>query len=139
MADHYDAGKFGSVVVFGPFTASNVTTEASNQDLAVGQMNYAVVPYGGSVVGISACLSAAVSAGSITVRAHKASTELGAYGYPTAVLDATNTIASYGSAAPGAVTFSAGDRLGLSIVSTTTLDAETKEIDAYLILQLNAS
>jgi hypothetical protein len=139
MADHYDAGKFGSFVVFGPFTAENVTTEASNQDLAVGQMSYAVVPYGGSVVGIAACLSAAVSAGSITVRAHKAGTELDAYSYPTAVLDATNTISSYGSAAPGAVTFSAGDRLGLSITGSATLDAETKEVDAYLIVQLNAS
>lgn len=137
MADHFDPAKFGAIMQFGPFTAANCTTGHSNADLAFGQQSYAVMPKAGSVVGISACVNAAVTAGSITVRAHSASTELGDQSYPAPVINATNT-ASYASTRPGAVTFAAGARLGLSIVSTTTLNpTDSLEIDAFLFVALD--
>ena len=139
MADHFDAGKVGAVVAFGPFTNANCTTGESNADLALGQQNYAVMPHGGSVVGIAACVNAAVTAGTVTLRAHKASTELADDGYPAPAVSSAAT-ASYASARPGAVTFAAGDRLGLSIVTTTTLDpTDSLEVDGYLFVQLNPS
>lgn len=139
MADHFDAGKFGAVVPFGPFTNANCTTGESNADLAFGQQSYAVMPVGGSVIGISACVNAAVTAGTITVRAHSSGTEIGDVSYPAPAISSAAT-ASYASVRPGAVTFSAGDRLGLSITSTTTLNpTNTLEIDGFLFVQLNAS
>ena len=139
MADHFDAKKFGSIVAFGPFTNANCTTGESNADLAYGQQTYAVMPVTGSVVGISACVNAAVTAGTITVRAHSSGTELAATGYPAPAISSSAT-ASYASVRPGAVTFSAGDRLGLSISSTTTLDpTNSLEVDGFLYVQLDSS
>lgn len=139
MADYFDSKKFGSVVAIGPFTAANVTTGASNADLAFGQQTVVVMPEDGSIVGISACVNAAVTAGTITVRAHKAGTELAASGYPAPVISSAAT-ESYATVRPGAVTFSAGDRLGLSIASTTTLNpTNSLEVDGFLFVQLNPS
>jgi hypothetical protein len=139
MADYFDAGKFGGVLSVGPFTNANCTTQESNADLAIGQNDYWVAPAGGSVVGISANLDGALTAGSVTVSAHKAGTEFADSSAPTAVLDATNS-AYYGSCRPGAVTFDAGDKLGLSIVTTTTLNpTNTADVDGYLFVQLDAS
>jgi hypothetical protein len=139
MADYFDGKKFGSVVAFGPFTAANVEDDSSNVDLAYGQSSYAIMPVGGSVIAVSVYANAAVTHGSGTVRAHSSSTELADTGYPAPVLNATNTQVSYASVRPGAVTFSAGDKLGLSIVTDTTWSPETLEVDGWLFVQFNPS
>jgi hypothetical protein len=139
MADHFDSDKFGVIMAFGPFTDANVTTGEANTDMVLGQMNYAVAPGDGSVVGIAACADSAIVAGSITLRAHKASTEFGEYGYPAPVLSSAAQV-SYASIRPGAITFSAGDRLGLSLSTTTTLDAtNVRDVDGYLFVQIEPS
>ena len=139
MADHLDSKKFGSVVAFGPFTAANITTGLTNSDLAYGQQTYAVMPYGGSVVGVSGCVNAAVTAGTATLRAHSSGTECAATGYPAPAVSSAAT-ASYATVRPGAVTFSAGDRLGISVTTVTTLNpTNTLEIDGFLFVQFNAS
>jgi hypothetical protein len=139
MADHFDAKKFGSIVAFGPFTAANVEDDNSNSDLAYGQSSYAIMPADGSVVALSVYANAAVTHGSGSVRAHSSSTELGATGYPNPTLNTTNTQVSYASVRPGAVTFSAGDKLGISIVTDTTWSPETLEVDGWLFVQLDPS
>ena len=139
MADHLDAKKFGSIVAFGPFTAANVEDDSSNTDLAYGQSSYAIMPAAGSVVAISMYANAAVTHGSGSIRAHSSSTEMAATGYPNPTLNATTSQVSYATCRPGAVTFSAGDKLGLSIVTDTTWSPETLEVDGWLFVQFNPS
>jgi hypothetical protein len=140
MADYMDSKKFGCILAVGPFTIANATTGESNTDLAYGQSSYAAMPAGGSVVAISMYANAEVTAGSATVRAHSSGTELADTGYPAPVVNATNTQVSYASCRPGAVTFSAGDKLGLSITSTTTLDpTNSLEIDGWLFVAIDPS
>jgi len=138
MGDSFDSKKFGSIVALGPFTQENVTSTQTNADLAYGQATLAAMPYAGSVIGVSALLNGAVTGGTCIVRAHKAGTEFAEYGYPSATLSSAAST-SYGTAVPGAVTFSAGDRLGLSITTGTTYTPETAELDGWLFVQLNAS
>ena len=139
MADFFDAGKFGACVAI-PFTLTNATTGNSNTDLTLGggALTYYVAPASGSIVGITATC-AAVTAGTITLSAHNAGTEVTDSGAPTAVLSSTaDTNGTYGTARPGAVTFSAGATLGLSAVSTTTLDpTNTLDVDAFLHVVLD--
>jgi len=139
MGDSFDAKKFGSIVAFGPFTAANVEDDSSADDLAYGQSSYAVMPADGSVVAVSIYANAAVTHGSGYIQAHSSSTEMGGYGYPAPTLNATTSQASYSSAVPGAITFSAGDKLGLSITTDTTWSPETLEVDGWLFVQLDPS
>lgn len=139
MADYFDAGKFGAVMSIGPFTNANCTTGESNTDLAIGQNSYWVAPVGGSVVGIGINLDAALTAGTVTVKAHEAGTEFADSGAPAPVCNATNS-SSYALVRPGAVTFDAGSKLGLSVTTTTTLNpTNTADVDGYLFVQLDAS
>jgi len=141
MADYFDAGKYGAICVVGPFTAANVTTGASNQDMVIGQSSDRVtMPMGGSVIGVAARSTEVIeTAGTVTVRAHSASTEFADSGYPAPVLTTAAT-SSYATQRPGAVTFSAGDNLGLSLSSTTTLDpTNSLDVDAYLFVQFDPS
>ena len=141
MSDFFDAGKFGSVVAI-PFTLTNATTGVSNGDLKVGggALTYYVAPAAGSIVGISANC-AAITAGTITLKPHAAGTEYADSGIPTPVLSSTaDTNGTYATVRPGAVTFDAGDTLGISAVSTTTLDpTDSLDVDAFLHVVLNAS
>jgi hypothetical protein len=140
MADYYDGAKHGAILAI-PFSLTNVTTEAANVDMVLPSSSAStlhVMPHAGSVVGISVRAAGAITAGGISARVHKAGTELADYGYPLPVCDATNQ-ASYANVAPGAITFSAGDSLGLSVSATTTaLDpTNTLDVDGLLFVQLN--
>ena len=140
MADYFDGKKYGCVMALGPFTIANATTQESDSDLAYGQSSYAAMPASGSVVAISIYANAEVTAGSATVRAHSSGTEMTGTGYPAPVVNTTNTQVSYATASPGAITFSAGDKLGLSVTSTTTLDpTDSLEVDGWLFVQLDPS
>ena len=136
MSDEFDAGKHGAIVAL-PFSLADCTTGMSAEDLlffgATG--DYAVAPKGGSVVGISANCEA-ITAGTITLRAHKAGTEFADVGYPAPVSNSTNE-ETYATVRPGALVFDAGDKLGLSLTTTTTLDpTNTIDIEAVLFIQL---
>lgn len=138
MATEFDAKKHGAIVAI-PFSKANITTGASNEDLGLGGAGTLVTaPAAGSIIGISASC-AAVTAGTITIKAHKAGTEVTVSGAPVPVLSSANdTNGTYVTSPVGAVSFAAGDTLGLSVTSTTTLDpTNTLDVDAVLWIQLN--
>lgn len=140
MSDSFDAGKFGAIVPI-VLNAVNATTNQTNTDMifATGA-TLSVMPAAGSVVGISVGTSANCTAGSATFRAHSAGTEIAITGYPAPVIDATNSNASYATVRPGAITFSAGARLGVSYTSTTDMaPTDSNDFVAVLWVQLNAT
>jgi len=140
MADHFSP-KFGATVAI-PFTFTNATTQMTNSDLtfAGGALTYYVAPVAGSIVGISANC-AAVTAGTITLKAQEAGTEFADAAAPAPALSSTaDTNGTYATVRPGAVTFDAGSTLGLSLTTTTTLDpTNTLDVDAVLHVVLNDS
>ena len=129
--------KFGNLVAI-PFGGANATTGAANVDMALAQAGTLVVaPFGGSVVGIGVRANAALTGGTITVKAHKAGTEFTDTGAPAPVMT-TALQASYASVRPGAVTFDAGDTLGVSYSATTTLEpTNTLDLDAVLYVMFD--
>jgi hypothetical protein len=142
MSDAFDGKKFGSAVVV-PFVATNLTTGASNQDLVLGSGLAAAVyiaPRAGSIVAITAACGA-ITAGTITLKPHLASTEYAITGMPSPILTSANdTNGTYAVAtSSGAVRFAAGAALGISAVTTTTLDpTNTIDVDAFLHVMLDA-
>jgi len=136
MADTFDAGKFGAILAI-PFSKADLTTGEANSDLTAGQGTLHVMPVGGSVIGIGIRSNAALTAGTITAKAHKASTEFADVGAPAPACGSAAQ-ASYASVRPGALTFDAGDTLGVSVTTTTTLDpTNTLDVDALLYVQFN--
>lgn len=140
MATEFDSKKWGAVIAI-PFGAANATTGESNTDLtcAGGQTTLFVAPASGSIMGISANCPA-ITAGTITLKPHKASTEFAETGVPTAVLSSANdTNGTYATVRPDALRFVAGDAIGISMTSTTTLDpTNTLDVEAVLFVQLDA-
>jgi hypothetical protein len=131
MADKFDP-KYGQVVALGPFTAANITTGAANQDLALASVGSTITMlHAGSVIGLSLEPYGTVTGGSITASAHKSSSELA--NTPAPVSDETNTLGTYATVRPGVVSFAAGDKLGVSVTSTTTL-APTNTVDVAAVL-----
>ena len=139
MATEFDSKKFGTFLSI-PFTLTNATTGNSNTDLTIGggAGTLFCAPSDGSIVGISA-VTAAITAGTITLTPHAASTEYAVAGTPTAALSSSyDTNGTYGTTYPGLVTFAAGDTLGISATTTTTLNpTNTLDVDAYLFIQLD--
>lgn len=140
MADYFDSGKFGGGFCIGPFTNANCTTGESNTDMAIGQTTLVPMPYSGSVVGIAVRSTAALeTAGTVTFKVHKAGTEYTDASAPSAAITTAAQV-SYATVRPGAVTFDAGDTLGISLSTTTTLDpTNTLDVDGFLFVQLDAS
>lgn len=137
--DMFDAGKFGACVEIG-FQTANATTGLSNADMTCEQDSVFVAPHSGSVVGMSLRGNAAVTAGQIAARAHKAGVEFAQDGYPNPTLDTDNPQNSYGNIRPGVLTFDAGDTLGVSLTASTTLEpTNSLEIDAWLMVQFDKS
>lgn len=141
MGDEFDAGKYGAIVSI-PYAVANAVTNKTNEDMLINGATggLAVMPHGGSVVGISVQASAAVSAGTVNFRAHKDSTEFAQSGYPNPELSSTagSTQQVYGSIRPGVLTFSAGEGIGLSYTSTTdAAPTNTNDYDALLFVQLD--
>lgn len=120
------------------FKIANATTGESNTDLTRdGGNSLWVAPKAGSIVGIGVACSAAITAGTATFRAHSASTEIADVSYPAPVCSSTNRH-SYALVRPRAVTFAAGDAIGVSVTTTTTLDAtNTLDFDADLYVVLD--
>lgn len=138
MSDTYDAKKHGAIIAI-PFFKANLTTGASNEDLGLGGGGTTfVAPRAGSIIGISASC-AAITAGTISLTPHSASTEIATTGVPIPVLSSDNdTNGTYVNVRPGAITFAAGAQLGISATTTTTLNpTNTLDADATLFIQLN--
>lgn len=139
MATEFDSGKHGAYLAI-PFTLTNATTGESNTDLKFGggATTLFVAPGAGSIVGISAN-SAAITAGTVTLKPHTASTEFTDTGVPAPVLSSTaDTNGTYATVRPQALTFAAGDTLGISATTTTTLNpTDSLDVDAVLFIQLN--
>jgi len=131
MGDEFNP-KHGAMLAI-PFSFTNITTGASAQDgVLAGTTTVYVPPKAGSVVGISVRASAAITAGTITVKAHKDSTEFTDSGSPAPVLS-SSAQESYAVVRPNAVTFAAGEGVGVSVTSTTTLDpTNTLDVDGFL-------
>ena len=138
MADYFNS-KHGPTMPI-HFYKANVTVSASDEDCLLagdGVGTLWIAPVAGSVVGISARASGTFTAGSITVRAHAAGTEIATTGYPAPVLSSAAQ-GSYATVRPGAIRFAAGDTLGVSVSSTTTLDpTNTEDVSAWLYVQLD--
>ncbi len=139
MSSNFDP-KFGAYVALN-FNVSNVDTAATNTDLTVadGVGTLAVMPYAGSVVGLSIKANTNVTAGTIAFNAHKESTE---YAQASSLLTTLTTAAGssnigYTSVRPGVLTFAAGDGIGVSVSSATNVAATTVDYSAILWVQLN--
>ncbi|MBK8434125.1 MAG: hypothetical protein IPL28_23815 [Chloroflexi bacterium] len=137
MADTFNADKFGSFLTI-PFSKTNLTTGASNEDLLLGSgSTLFVAPAAGSVVALSSRSAAAITAGTITIKTHAAGTEHTQAAAPTNALSSAAQV-HYDTAAPGLVSFAAGDTLGISVTTTTTLDpTNTLDVDGFLFVQFN--
>lgn len=139
MSDSFDSKKFGSILAI-PFSATNVTTGAADQDMLLASgLTHFIPPKAGSIVGISAA-TAAITAGGITVEAHRASTELTEAAAPVPTLNATyDTNGTFVNVRAGAIRFAAGEPIGLSLSATTTAlnPTNTLDVDAFLYVQLD--
>lgn len=122
-----------------PFSKANLTTGESNTDLlrADGVGTLWTAPKAGSIVGLEVTASAAITAGGITAKPHKASTEYADVGTPAPALSSAAR-GSYGVARARALRFAAGDTLGVSVTTTTTLDpTDTMDVSATLLVVLD--
>ena len=136
MSDEFNVGKFGAVVAI-PFGKANLTTGESDTDLTAEQSTLHVAPKGGSVVGVGVRASASITAGTITATPHKAGTEFADTGTPAPVCSSAAQ-QSWATVRPGAVSFDAGDTLGVSVTTTTTLNpTDSLDVDAVLYVQLD--
>lgn len=115
------------------FSVANAITNQSNVDLTVpGGNTIAVMPKAGSIVGLSVNASADLTAGSVTVKAHKDGTEYAVASAPTLTLSDT-VQESYASVRRGAITFAAGEGIGVSYSSTTdAAPTNTNDYDAVV-------
>ena len=140
MGDEFNAGKYGAICAL-QFSAANITASQTNTDLVLtGGNTLVTMPYAGSVIGISVRLTAAVTAGTLSLRAHKDGTEFAHSGYPNPSLASTAGISqeSYASIRPGVLTFSADEGVGLSYTSDATMaPTNTNDIDAVLFVQFD--
>ena len=126
------------------FGNANITTSQSATDLYLSDVvmnnTLAVMPASGSVVGISARASAAVTAGTVAFAAHKDGTEFTQTGYPNPTLNSTagTSQESYASIRPGVLTFSADEAIGVSYTSSTDMaPTNTNDVAVILFVQLD--
>lgn len=134
MADYWNP-KFGGSAQFA-FFVTNAVTNATNVDLGFDANNTSVVmPYAGSIVGITAGSSANVTAGTVTFTPHLASTE---YTGLSCALSTAASNATYATYRPNALTFAAGQKVGVSYVSTTdAAPTNTNDYTAILWIHIN--
>ena len=133
MVDEFDP-KHGQLVGI-PFFKADLVTAASNTDMAFQSTDHTLVtmPKAGSVVGISVRADAAITAGTITFRAHKAGTEFAQNGYPAPVLSTAATPGSQAVCTPRNLTFAAGDGIGVSYSTSTDMaPSSTNDVTAML-------
>jgi len=121
-----------------PLAVANAVTNAANVDLTrTGGNTITVMPKAGSVVGIVVNASADLTAGSATFQAHKDGTEFAENAAPTLTLSDT-VQESYASIRRGALTFAAGEGVGISYSSSTDMaPTNTNDYDALLFVEFD--
>ena len=124
----------GHKVLVGPFIKTNLLTSASAVALAFAEvtgMTQMTSPYAGSVIGVSACGNANITAST----ARFAATVNGATVF-SAVNAVTTVKIVYGTQAKDVDAVAAGDRIGLKVTTTATYAPETIEWVGYVILEI---
>ena len=117
------------------FAVANAVTNQADTDLArPGGNTIAVMQKPGSIVGVSVNATADLTAGSVTFEVHKDGTEYAVASAP--VLTLSDTVQeSYASVRRGALTFAAGEGIGVSYSSTTdAAPTNTNDYDALLFV-----
>jgi hypothetical protein len=136
----FEAAKFGAIFPI-QFSDENIVTNQSNTDITMlGAGNTLFVPpKAGSIVAISARLTAAVTAGTLTIKAHKDGTELTESGAPVLTMtSASNSQEGNSSCNQGVARFAANQGVGLSYTSTTDMaPTNTNDVDAWLFVALD--
>lgn len=129
--------KHGFPVAIG-FSKANMTTGESNTDLLRGTGGTLwTAPKAGSIVGLEITASAAITAGTITAKPHAASTEYADVGVPAPACSSAAQ-GSYAVARARAIRFAAGDKIGVSVTTTTTLDpTDSLDVGASLLVVLD--
>lgn len=135
----YNGRKWAYLAI--PFSTTDVTTGASNVDLTFGAAGNTVwiAPRSGKIVAVTANCEA-ITAGGIQLTPHKQSVEYAQTGVPSPTLDSNNdTNGTYADIREGAITFAAGDGLGISATATTTAlnPTNTLDVSASLIVALD--
>ena len=117
------------------YSVANAVTNAADVDLTrTGGNTIAVMQKAGSIVGVSVNATADLTAGSVTFEVHKDGTEYAVASAP--VLTLSDTVQeSYASVRRGALTFAAGEGIGVSYSSTTdAAPTNTNDYDALLFV-----
>jgi hypothetical protein len=127
--------KFGGYVAI-PVGVANLNSSLTNGTMAlVGGNVAAVVPFSGSIVGVSVQGNAGATAGTAAFVPviNGVQTTLKA----TISTAAANTSKAYAVSPVGELKFAAGAALGVEAVTSTTFAATTIEYDAVLYIQLD--
>lgn len=119
------------VVCLGPFSATNLAADTANTQLQLPAGNDGIaMPKAGYIIGITGTLTAAATAGSLTVGATIDGTE---------DTDTTQTVttaqefyASFDTSL--AVRFAAGEQVGVEYTTGATWDGTTADIDTFLFV-----
>lgn len=126
-----ELGKYQIVPV--TFALANVAASQTNVQLkdASGQVEGITMPFAGQVVAIAADLSAAATAGSLTVGATIGGTEAAA-----TTQTITTQTTKHAAIKRDAVTFAAGDLIGVEITSSGTWDGTTADLVVTVFVAL---
>ncbi len=134
-----------STTMIGVWSRTNVTASLTDSGLdrpvstilanATTQRPAMVMPFAGSIRGISIAMSAARTAGSMTVTAFKNGATTGF----TCVIDATNTIRNACTQTSGADTFVAGDTIEPRITTTGTWSPTNSETAVELWVDISSA
>jgi hypothetical protein len=121
-----------NVVMVGPFSSANIAAEASDLAAALpGGNTNMPMPYGGSVVGMVGKLSAAATAGALTVGVTVDGTE---------DADSVQSIATEteftATFQEGEVPFAVDENLGVELNTNAAWDGTTADIDVFLLVLL---
>jgi hypothetical protein len=115
------------------FAQANVAASQTNVQLkdASGQVEGLSMPFAGEVLAICVDLTAAATAGSLTVGVTNGGTEA------TATTQTITTAAAATKAFPrGTMTFVAGDKLGVEITTNASWDAITADMAVTVLVAL---
>lgn len=115
------------------FAQANVAASQTNVQLkdSSGQVEGLSMPFAGEVLSIAIDLSAAATAGSLTVGVTNGGTE-----NATTTQTITTAAAKTAIFPRGTMTFVAGDKLGVEITSSGTWDATTADMSVTVLVAL---
>lgn len=123
----------GQVVALS-FQQANVAATQTNVQLkdATGQVEGLTMPFDGEILAICADLSAAASAGTLTVGATIGGTE-----QAVSTLSFTTETALSAKVARAGARFVAGDKLGVEVTTSGTWNGTTADLAVVVYVQLN--